>query len=109
MFSLNSNSILYKEMVKKGAKIIKPVDKKDKLIINNKYQKTVNRLFIDWKMPLHLREVWPGIYDKDKNLIYTPRYREDYKIDENSLLIFNSTKLIKECKNIQKQSNTLIE
>lgn len=109
MFSLNSNSILYKEMVKKGAKIIKPVDKKDKLIISNKYQKTVNRLFIDWKMPLHLREVRPGIYDKDKNLIYTPRYREDYKIDENSLLIFNSTKLIKECKNIQKQSNTLIE
>ena len=42
------------------------------------YSKKVNRLFIDWKMPLHLRAVWPIIVNKDDKIIYIPRYRKEY-------------------------------
>ena len=30
-------------------------------------------------MPLFLREIWPGIYDENSNLIYVPRYRKNFK------------------------------
>lgn len=38
----------------------------------------VNRLFIDWKMPARLRDIWPVVEDKDHNIIYIPRYRKNY-------------------------------
>ena len=63
--------------------ILKNCDKNDKLIIKD-YTSQVRRLFIDWKMPLFLREVWPGIYDKDGNLLYVPRYRKAFKDDHKS-------------------------
>jgi len=56
---------------------IKPINKSDYVIIKD-YKKDVRRLFIDWKIPLHLRERWPGIYDKNGTLIYVPRYRENF-------------------------------
>lgn len=62
---------------------IKKCDKKDKLIIKN-YSSEIRRLFIDWKMPLFLREIWPGVYDEKGNLIYVPRYRLDFKDDHES-------------------------
>ena len=58
--------------------IIKNLDKKDSIIIKD-YCCKVSRLFIDWKMPLFLREIWPGIYDENMNLIYVPRYRKNFK------------------------------
>lgn len=47
------------------------------------YQKDVNRLFIDWKMPLSLRKRWPIIINKDGEIIYIPRYREDFIVNES--------------------------
>lgn len=61
--------------------LIKNCDKNDYVIIKD-YNSKINRLFIDWKMPLFLREVWPGIYDEKERLIYVPRYRKSY-IDEH--------------------------
>lgn len=52
--------------------IIKNCNKNDKTIIKN-YKSSINRLFIDWKLPLFLREVWPGIYDENGNVLYVPR------------------------------------
>ncbi|MCR5333207.1 MAG: tRNA lysidine(34) synthetase TilS [Bacilli bacterium] len=42
------------------------------------YEASINRLFIDWKMPPHLRKVWPVIENKDGKIIYIPRYKKEY-------------------------------
>ena len=52
----------------------------DKTIIKN-YEVEVRRLFIDWKMPMSLRKMWPVIINKDGNIIYVPRYKKDFKPD----------------------------
>jgi tRNA(Ile)-lysidine synthase len=54
----------------------------DKYQIKN-YEVLVRRLFIDWKMPKHLRKVWPIIENKDGRIIYIPRYRKEFKPDSN--------------------------
>ena len=46
----------------------------DKYLINDYYVK-LSRLFLDWKMPLHLRDTWPVVANKDDRIIYIPRYR----------------------------------
>lgn len=63
---------------------IKPLAKSDKLRIKD-YGCEVRRLFIDWKMPHHLRESWPGIYNKDGKLIYVPRYRTKFVDNHKSV------------------------
>ena len=50
----------------------------DQYVIKN-YVVNVRRLFIDWKMPLVLREKWPLIVNKDGKVIYIPRYQKDFK------------------------------
>lgn len=52
----------------------------------------VNREFIYWKMPSYLREVRPGIFDKNGNLIYVPRYQK--KVKKNGLLSFKCSQLL---------------
>ena len=42
------------------------------------YQVKVNRLFIDWKMPMSLRKRWPVIINKEGVIIYIPRYQKDF-------------------------------
>ena len=39
---------------------------------------SVRRLFIDWKMPLRLRQRWPIILNKNRDPIYIPRYQKDF-------------------------------
>ena len=65
--------------------LIKNCDKNDKYIIKD-YSSQIRRLFIDWKMPLFLREIWPGIYDEKGNLIYIPRYRKNFEDNHKSKL-----------------------
>ena len=48
------------------------------------YLCSVNRLFIDWKMPIHLRKRWPIIINKDNKIIYIPRYRANFVADSNT-------------------------
>ena len=69
--------------------IIKNLDKNDFLIIKD-YSCKISRLFIDWKMPLFLREVWPGIYDEKTNLIYVPRFRKNFKEMHKSKFVINT-------------------
>lgn len=52
----------------------------------------VNREFISRKMPLYIRNIWPGIYDKNGKLIYVPRYQE--KVKKNGLLKFKLKELL---------------
>ena len=71
--------------------VIKPVDKDDFLRIKD-YECKVRRLFIDWKLPHHLRDSWPGIYNKDGKLIYVPRYRKDFVDNHTSKFVIKFTK-----------------
>ena len=68
--------------------IIKNCGKKDKYIISD-YSSEIRRLFIDWKMPLFLREVWPGIYTNDGKLLYVPRYRKEFVENHKSKFKIN--------------------
>lgn len=42
------------------------------------YQVPVRRLFIDWKMPLSLRQRWPIILNKEGKIIYIPHYQKGF-------------------------------
>lgn len=57
--------------------VIKNVRPEDRYKIKN-YQSSVRRMLIDWKMPLFLRKIWPGVYNSKNELIYIPRYKEKF-------------------------------
>ena len=94
------NRFLFVDLVKEGPKrkiknddyplTIRTYQKGDRVRILD-YEVLVRRLFIDWKMPLHLRKRWPLFVNKDNKIVYIPRYREDFKI-ENSPNFY-----VKEC------------
>ena len=54
------------------------------------YEKELRRLFIDWKMPVSLRNRWPVIINKDGVIVYVPRYQKDFLAakDENFIVKF---------------------
>lgn len=45
------------------------------------YKKKVSRLYVDIKLPKHLRIIWPVIENKNGKIVFIPRYREDFKIN----------------------------
>lgn len=71
--------------------IIKPIKKDDEYLISG-YSCKVRRLFIDWKVPPHLRNMWPGIYNKNNELIYVPRYKKEYSDTHKSKFVIKFTK-----------------
>ena len=54
--------------------------KNDDLIEIQDFSKELRRMFIDWKMPVSLRNRWPVILNKDGKIIYVPRYLKDFVI-----------------------------
>ena len=46
--------------------------------------KRINRLFIDWKLPLTLRKIWPIVVDKNGVPIYIPRFQKDSRFPSQS-------------------------
>ena len=92
IFELNKNSKEYNN-IKDKAVYIKNVSKDDYIeVLNGK--KKVSRLFIDQKMPAYLREIWPGVYDNENKLIYTPHYHKNYEGEGESPINFNINNLI---------------
>lgn len=61
---------------------IRPMKKNDEYIINN-YKVKINKLFSDFKMPLKLRKYWPVILNKNNEIIYIPRYKNNYEIKKD--------------------------
>ena len=57
--------------------------KNDDLIEIQNFSKELRRMFIDWKMPISLRNRWPVILNKDGKIIYVPRYLKDFVIPPN--------------------------
>lgn len=94
------NPFLYADLISDGEKrniksedyplTIRTYQKGDKTMIKD-YEVLVRRLFIDWKMPIHIRKRWPLFVNKDNKIVYIPRYRKDFKI-ENSPNFY-----VKEC------------
>lgn len=64
--------------------LIRTYNKGDTYLIGEN-NKDVNRMFIDMKMPKHLRKIWPLVLDKNNKIIYIPRYRKDYDKSKPSL------------------------
>ena len=63
----------------------------------------VRRLFIDWKMPTRLRELWPIVINKDGKVIYVPRYRKKFVEEKQSKFVLRFIKRedIEDAGNIQ--------
>ena len=71
---------------------VRNVNPKDKIKVKD-YFVEVRRQFINWKMPTHLRKMWPGIYDKNNKLIYVPRYRKNFIDNHKSIFKIDLTKI----------------
>ena len=56
---------------------ITTADKNDTFMIKD-YKTKIRRAYIDWKMPLKLRKIWPVIKNKDGKVIYVPRYKANF-------------------------------
>lgn len=61
---------------------IRNVRPHDVLMIKN-YAVESRRLFIDWKMPICLRNIWPVIVNNKGVIIYIPRYQKDFVVTKN--------------------------
>ncbi len=87
MFMINSNASNFELVKDKFPLFIKKAELFDSFKYNGKTLK-VNREFISWKVPLSIRDIWPGIYDKNMNLIYVPKYQKSNHTNDG-LLKFN--------------------
>lgn len=54
------------------------------------YKKKINRMYVDMKMPRHLRLIWPIVKDKNDQVIFVPRYRVGYKISNKDIFIIKT-------------------
>ncbi|HOJ44565.1 MAG TPA: tRNA lysidine(34) synthetase TilS [Bacilli bacterium] len=54
----------------------------DYLLIEG-HRRLLRRLFIDWKLPRHRRHSWPVMLDRHGEIIFVPRYRPEFKIEDN--------------------------
>lgn len=72
---------------------IKPIDKKD-FYNKNGFIYKINRCFINWKVPLYIRKIWPGLYNDKGELIYVPRYQKIPINNKDAPLIFNLQDLL---------------
>ena len=94
-FKINENSNLYNKVINDFEYIKCGLNTTESYKLQNGATKKIGRCFIDWKMPYVYRIIWPGIYDKNDNLIYVPRYQKEVKNSENSLLKFDLKNFIK--------------
>ena len=61
----------------------------DEIYVIDGNKKKISRVYIDMKMPRHIRLIWPVVKNKDGDIIYIPRYRKDYKPKPTDLFKIN--------------------
>lgn len=88
IIKIDTSSIDYKKIENINNLCIKPAKLGYFYEISN-YKVKINRLFIDWKMPHFIRNIWPAIFDENNNLIYVPRYQSSFKQNKISLMNFD--------------------
>ena len=91
IFHINKKAKEFKLLKEAFPITIKPA-KEGKTYEHKGFTLKVNREFISWKMPAYLRDVWPGVYDKNDLLIFVPRYQT--KIKKNGLIRFKCKQLL---------------
>lgn len=64
--------------------------KAEDFYIINTYKKKITRMYVDMKLPRHLRRIWPVVKDSSGNVVFVPRYRVDYKISEKDVFIIKT-------------------
>ncbi len=69
---------------------IRPAVKGDNIQVGQ-FTKRVNRLYIDWKLPLRLRTIWPVVVDKNGNLVFIPRYQKNPEFSPQSNFVINES------------------
>lgn len=74
--------------------IIHPVSRDDFYSYKGQ-KKRVSKIFIDMKLPTSYRKIWPGVYSKNGELIYLPRYMEKVRYTNKSFLVFDIENLTK--------------
>lgn len=74
----------YPELKEDDIRIVN-LSKFDKIQLKN-YQKILDNYLREIHLPKPLRSIWPCVVDKNNNLIYFPRFQENYKIRHD---IFN--------------------
>ena len=95
IFKFKENSKLFNEIFSKYNKvIIHPLSRNDKYLYKGE-MKSVSKIFIDMKLPVSYRNIYPGIYNEFNEVLYIPRYKKDFKIGEETFLIFNLENLLK--------------
>ena len=95
IFKFKENSKLFNEIFSKYNKvIIHPLSRNDKYLYKGE-MKSVSKIFIDMKLPVSYRNIYPGIYNEFNEVLYIPRYKKDFKIGEETFLIFNLKNLLK--------------
>lgn len=62
---------------------LRPAQSGDRIRVG-KMIKRVNRLYIDWKLPVSLRKIWPVVVDKNGVPIYIPRFQKDTRFPRQS-------------------------
>ena len=91
-FIIDKNNPLFNELKLDGTCYIAPAYLGETYTHKNMTMR-INREFISWKLPLHLRKVWPAVYNKENKIVYLPRYREkNYK--KSNLLSFDIKNLL---------------
>lgn len=73
---------------------IKPLKLYKEIKVLN-YIKKTKRFFIDTKMPLSLRYIWPCVVNQNDEIIFTPRYRKKFVVNNKVLIEFNVDELVK--------------
>jgi tRNA(Ile)-lysidine synthetase-like protein len=81
LISIDFSSYPEKPFPKK-CRSAKPTDR----IKHKTFTKTFRRMAIDWKMPLHLRSIWPVLLNHEGEIIYLPRYEENQQNQANNWL-----------------------
>ena len=74
----------YPELKEDDIRIVN-LSKFDKIQLKN-YQKSLDNYLREIHLPKPLRSIWPCVVDKNNNLIYFPRFQENYQIRHD---IFN--------------------
>ncbi len=69
---------------------VRPAMKGDTVYVGQR-NKRLNRLFIEWKLPMRLRKIWPVVIDKNGRLIYVPRYQKDPGFPPQSNFVINES------------------
>ncbi len=92
-FKFKEDSSLFNKIFSLNEKvIIHPLSRNDKYLYKGEL-KSVSKIFIDMKLPVSYRNIYPGIYNQKGEILYIPRYKKDFKIGEETFLIFDLKKI----------------